>query len=84
MAPSTDHTNVGLANRLTGYAEAIENPSMHEMELDLREAAKRLREAESPTPLIPRLVAELKKTALFAGDAETKTALRGLLGEFAG
>jgi hypothetical protein len=80
MAPSKDHTNAGLANRLIDYADAIENPGAHEAEQDIRLAAARLKELDDPTPLIPRLVAELTKAATFSSDPETRTVLRGLLG----
>ena len=84
MAQPLDQTNQGLANRLNDYAEAIDNPASHEMELDLREAARRLRDVDEPAPLIPKLIAEIRKAALFASDLETRTALRALLGDLAG
>jgi hypothetical protein len=80
MAPSKDHTNAELANRLIDHADAIENPGAHEAEQDIRLAAARLKELDDPTPLVPRLVAELTKVATFSTDPETRTVLRGLLG----
>jgi hypothetical protein len=40
-----------------------------------------LREVEDPTPLVPKLIAELQKIALFSADLETRQTLRALLGE---
>jgi len=81
MAPLQDHSLSELANRLVDYADAIENPGAHEAQQDIRRAADILREVENPTPLIPRLIAELKKVATFSADLETRKTLRGLLGE---
>jgi hypothetical protein len=81
MAQPLDQTNQGLATRLDDWADAIENPGAHEMEMDIRAAAKRLRDVDDPTPLIPRLITELRKAATFSSDLETRTALRALLGD---
>jgi hypothetical protein len=81
MAPSVEHGLGELAKRLEDWADSIENPGAHEAELDIRRAAKLLREVVDPTPLIPKLIAELKKIALFSTDVETRHALRALLGE---
>jgi hypothetical protein len=81
MASSREHTNETLANRLADYADAVENPAAHELEMDLRAAAAALRELENPTPLIPKLTAELKRLATFSIDPEARAALRALLRE---
>jgi hypothetical protein len=81
MAPSVDHGLHALAKRLEDGADAIENPGVHEFEHDVRRAAKLLREVEDPTPLVPKLVAELRKIATFSADIETRQTLRALLGE---
>jgi hypothetical protein len=81
MARSREHTNETLANRLVDYADAVENPAAHELEMDLRAAAAALREVENPTPLIPKLTAELKRLAASSSDLEARATLRALLGE---
>jgi hypothetical protein len=81
MADSRDTTD--LAARLEDHADAIENPSAHQLEADLRDAAAALREVDNPTPVIPKLIAELKKAALFSSDPATRQQLRALLGEAA-
>jgi hypothetical protein len=81
MAPSREHTNETLANRLVDYANAVENPAAHELEMDLRAAAAALRKVENQTPLIPKLTAELKRLAMFSSDLEARAALRALLEE---
>jgi hypothetical protein len=42
-----------------------------------------LREAESPTPTVPRLVAELRRLVGTTTDATTGDAIRSLLGNLA-
>jgi hypothetical protein len=81
MAPSVEHGLGELAKRLEHWADAIENPGAHEAEQDIRRAAKLLREVEDPTPLVQKLVAELRKVATFSADFETRQTLRALLGE---
>jgi hypothetical protein len=81
MAPSTDHTNQELANRLIDHADSITNVAAHQTEADIRLAAERLRHADDQTPLVPKLVAELRRIALFSADIGTKKSLQALLGE---
>lgn len=81
MAPLVQHGLQELAKRLEDWADAIENPGAFEAEEDIRRAAKVLREVEDPTPVVQKLVAELKKLALFSADLETRRTLRALLGE---
>jgi hypothetical protein len=81
MAPSVEHGLGELAKRLEDWADSIENPGAHEAELDIRRAAKLLREVVDPTPFVPKLIAELRKVALFSTDLKTRQELRALLGE---
>jgi hypothetical protein len=48
---------------------------------DIRHAAKVLREVVDPTPLIPRLIDEIKQIAGRSRDVEAAASLRMLLGE---
>jgi ABC-type transporter Mla subunit MlaD len=81
MAPQLQHGLKELANRLNDFADAIENPGAHEAEQDIRRAAKLLGELVDPTPLLPRLMAEIKQVAGRCRDAEASASLRALLGE---
>jgi hypothetical protein len=83
MAPIKDHTNAELARRLIDHADSIVNVAAHQLEMDLREAAAVIREIGTPTPTVVKLISELRKAALFSSDAETKTVLRNMLGEYA-
>jgi hypothetical protein len=81
MAPSVEHGLGELAKRLEDWADANDDPAAHEAEQDIRRAAKLLREVEDPTPLVAKLVAELRKLATFSADLDTRRTLRALLGE---
>jgi hypothetical protein len=52
---------------------AIENPGAHEAEQDIRRSAKVLREVADPTPLIPRIIDEIKQIAGRRRDVEIDT-----------
>jgi hypothetical protein len=84
MAPSLDQTNQELAKRLIDHADSITNAAAQEMEEDIRLAAQRLRHADDQTPLVPRLVGELRRIAFNALDLDTKKSLQALLGEMGG
>jgi hypothetical protein len=81
MAPQLQHGLKELTNRLDDYAQAIENPGAYEDERDIKRAAKLLREQVDPTPLLPRLIAEIKQIARQSRDADASASLRALLGE---
>jgi hypothetical protein len=81
MAPQRQHGLNELAKRLEDWADAIENPNAHEAEQDIRRAANILRDVVGPTPLVPRLVAEIKQIAARSHDAEAAANLRALLGD---
>ncbi len=81
MAPQIQHGLNELANRLEDFADAIENPGAHEAEQDIRRAARVLREVVDPTPLIPRLIDEIKQIAGRSRDVEAAAGLRALLGD---
>jgi hypothetical protein len=83
MAPSVNHTNADLASRLIDHADSITNAAAHEMEVDLRLAAERLRLADEPTPVVVELITRLRQVAAVTGDSDTRTALRSMLGEYA-
>jgi hypothetical protein len=54
------------------------------MEVDIRVAAERLRRTDDQVALIPRVIAELRRIALFSADLDMKNSLKSLLGELAG
>jgi hypothetical protein len=78
-----DQTLSDLATRLLSHADNIMNPAMHEMESDLRLAATALREQDAPTPLLPRLIADLTHLAVVSRNVAVGNALRTMLGKLA-
>ena len=72
-----------LAARLTDHADSIVKVAAHQLETDLREAAAVIREIEAPTPVIPKLVAELTRLAVVCRDLDTRNSLLTLLGRLA-
>jgi hypothetical protein len=76
-------SNADLASRLIDHADSITNHAAHEMEQDIRAAAERLRRTDDQVPLIPKLVSELRRIALFSADLDMKNSLKSLLGELA-
>jgi hypothetical protein len=81
MAPQIHHGLNELAKRLEDWADAVENPGAHEAEIDIRRAAPLIREQVDPTPLLPRLIAEIRQIAGRSRDVEVAAGLRALLGE---
>ena len=84
MAAETTNTNQELASRLIDHADSITNVAAHQMEVDIRAAAERLRRTDDQVPLVPRLVGELRRIAVFSADIDMKRSLQALLGELAG
>jgi hypothetical protein len=74
--------NAGLANRLVDRAGGITNVAAMR-----RNAISDLRRngcgERMMRPLIPELVSELKRLAVFSGDLDIRTSLKSLLGDFA-
>jgi hypothetical protein len=56
------------------------NPAAHQLN-DLPLATAAIREQDAPTPLVPRLVAEIRHIALASRDAGVRTALLTLIRE---
>jgi hypothetical protein len=86
MAEGKEHTGAALASRLIDHADAIVNVAAHELEVDLRAAARLLQTMEqqpAASALLPRLVAELKSIAAFSADLDTRHRLQTVLGDFA-
>jgi hypothetical protein len=83
MATPKDHTNADLANWLEEHANGLieGGRSDHDAEPFVRLAAERLRSTGDQTPLIPRLVGELRRIAIFSADLDMKRSLQALLGE---
>jgi hypothetical protein len=81
MADSNPTTNAELAVRLTDYADAVDNPAHHDMETDLRTAARMLLGIErlALAPL-PALRAALENAAVNTTDATTARLLREIIG----
>ncbi len=50
MAGEQDHSRNALASRLIDHADGIDNIAAHDLEVDLRAAAKALQEAEQVPP----------------------------------
>jgi hypothetical protein len=69
-----------LPTRLLSHADNIMNPAMHELESDLRLAATTIRETEESAPLMPSLVAELKRLVHDSQDSRTSAAIFRMLG----
>jgi hypothetical protein len=89
MAPTSSHdsalptTNAEIAAQLDDVADSITNAAAHESEQVIRRAAQRLRAIDDPTPLIPRVLAELRHIAAFSADLDMRRRLKALLGEAA-
>jgi hypothetical protein len=81
MAPFTDHNRPDLATRLEEHADGIDNLDHHGLEMDLRDAAKALREHGAPMALLPRLAAEINRACAHTTDSATRMILRGVIGE---
>lgn len=71
-----------LADRLADHADGIVNAAAHEMEQDMRLAARALRQIERAPPraLLPALRLEIECAAASCSDAVTARHLRALLG----
>jgi hypothetical protein len=69
-----------LADRLANHADGIVNVAAHEMEMDIRLAARALRQADRPPPraLLPALTSEIESAAASCSDAATARRLRQL------
>jgi hypothetical protein len=81
--PTPIPTNAQLADHLDDGADRIENPAMADFEGVIRLAAARLRETDESTPLLPSLVAELRRLANDSQDSRTSAAIFRLLGNLA-
>jgi hypothetical protein len=82
---TTPPTNTALAARLVDHADSITNHAAHELEQDMRLAAKRLAEAGDcgPTPLVVALITELRQISHESRDLSVAAKLDALMGEFA-
>jgi hypothetical protein len=71
-----------LADRLANHADGIVNVAAHEMEVDIRLAARVLRQVDRPPPtaLLPALKFEIESAAASCSDAATAHRLRRLTG----
>jgi hypothetical protein len=71
-----------LADRLVNHADGIVNVAAHEMEVDIRLAARVLRQVDRPPPraLLPALKLEIESAAASCSDAATARRLRQLTG----
>jgi hypothetical protein len=78
--PITHDSTPDLATRLLEHADNIMNPAMHQLESDLRLAATAIRETDESAPLMPSLVAELRRLANDSQDSRTSAAIFRLLG----
>jgi hypothetical protein len=92
MAAATTKASIGaslsadelsaLADRLANHADGIVNVAAHEMEVDIRLAARVLRQVDRPPPraLLPALTFEIESAAASCVDAATARRLRQLTG----
>jgi hypothetical protein len=71
-----------LADRLANHADGIVNVAAHEMEVDIRLAARVLRQVDRPPSraLLPALTFEIESAAASCSDAATARRLRQLTG----
>jgi hypothetical protein len=79
MAPND--TTPDLATRLLEHADNITNAAAYELENDLRLAAATISQLDTPTPIIPALVASIRRAAQDTNDASTAAMLRAMIGE---
>jgi hypothetical protein len=79
--PSGDELSA-LADRLANHADGIVNVAAHEMEVDIRLAARVLRQVDRPPPtaLLMALKFEIESAAACCSDATTARRLRQLTG----
>jgi hypothetical protein len=67
-----------IAAKLRDHADSIVDVGQQEMEADMRKAADMLDEPQ--TPLLPRVLQELRSAAEFCTDPATRTRLERLIG----
>jgi hypothetical protein len=81
-APLSADELSALADRLANHADGIVNVAAHDMEVDIRLAARVLRQADRPPPraLLPALTSEIESAAASCTDAATARRLRQLTG----